>query len=150
VNGRLVPIVVADDDEEDRELTLLALTRGRLGNDLYFCEDGVDLLDYLRHKGRWHEPDAAPRPGVILLDLNMPRMDGTEVLREIRSDPALHTIPVTILTSSKADEDILRSYELGVNSFIAKPVTLTGLTQALDAWSQYWFQIVELPVVARA
>ncbi|MBJ7331291.1 MAG: response regulator [Solirubrobacteraceae bacterium] len=145
MNPRPIAIVVADDDEEDRELTRLAFDRGRLTNEVRFCVDGIDLLDYLYQRGRWAPPEDAPRPGAILLDLNMPRMDGREALKAIKSDPDLRSIPVVVLTSSKAEEDVLRSYDLGVNSFITKPVTLTGLTEVLEVWSKYWFQIVELP-----
>jgi CheY-like chemotaxis protein len=145
MTSRPISIVVADDDEEDRELTRMALNRSRVTNDLYFCHDGVDLLDYLRHTGRWSAPGAAPRPGVILLDLNMPRMDGREALAQIKADPQLRAIPTIVLTSSKAEKDIAASYDLGVNSFITKPVTFTALVEVLEVWSQYWFQIVELP-----
>jgi CheY-like chemotaxis protein len=145
MTSRPITIVVADDDEEDRVLTKMALSRSRLTNDLYFCHDGVDLLDYLRRSGRWSEPGAAPRPGVILLDLNMPRMDGREALAQIKADPQLRTIPTVVLTSSKAEKDIAATYDLGVNSFITKPVTFTALVEVLEVWSQYWFQIVELP-----
>ena len=140
-----ITIVVVDDDDEDRTLTDLALKRSRLSNQVCFCHDGVDLLDYLNQSGRWSEPGAAPRPGVILLDLNMPRMDGREALMKIKADPRLRTIPTVVLTSSKAEKDILSSYDLGVNSFITKPVTFTQLVEVLEIWSQYWFQIVELP-----
>jgi CheY-like chemotaxis protein len=145
MTSRPITIVVADDDEEDRTLTRMALSRSRLTNDIYFCHDGVDLLDYLHRRGRWSEPGAAPRPGVILLDLNMPRMDGREALAQIKADPELRTIPTVVLTSSKAEKDIAASYDLGVNSFITKPVTFTALVEVLEVWSQYWFQIVELP-----
>jgi CheY-like chemotaxis protein len=145
VSSRPITIVVADDDEEDRMLTSLALKRSRLINEVYFCNDGVDLLDYLNRSGRWSQPGDAPRPGVILLDLNMPRMDGREALSKIKADPELRTIPTVVLTSSKAEEDIVSSYDLGVNSFITKPVTFTQLVDVLGIWSEYWFQIVELP-----
>jgi CheY-like chemotaxis protein len=145
MSSRPITIVVADDDEEDRALTSMALKRSRLSNQVYFCHDGVDLLDYLNQTGRWSEPGTAPRPGVILLDLNMPRMDGREALMKIKADPRLRTIPTVVLTSSKAEKDVLSSYDLGVNSFITKPVTFTQLVDVLQIWSQYWFEIVELP-----
>jgi CheY-like chemotaxis protein len=150
MTSKPITIVVADDDEEDRTLTRMALSRSRLTNDLYFCHDGVDLLDYLHRAGRWSDPGAAPRPGVILLDLNMPRMDGREALAQIKADPQLRTIPTVVLTSSKAEKDIAASYDLGVNSFITKPVTFTALVEVLEVWSQYWFQIVELPTPVEA
>jgi CheY-like chemotaxis protein len=145
VSPRPIAIVVVDDDEEDRLLTSMALKRSRLNNEVYFCHDGVDLLDYLNQTGRWAAPGAAPRPGVILLDLNMPRMDGREALVKIKADPRLRTIPTIVLTSSKAEKDVLGSYDLGVNSFITKPVTFSQLVEVLQVWSEYWFQIVELP-----
>jgi CheY-like chemotaxis protein len=145
MSSRPITIVVADDDEEDRTLTSMALKRSRLNNEIYFCNDGVDLLDYLNHTGRWAAPVEAPRPGVILLDLNMPRMDGREALMKIKADPRLRTIPTVVLTSSRAEKDVVSSYDLGVNSFITKPVTFTQLVDVLQIWSQYWFEIVELP-----
>jgi two-component system response regulator len=114
-----------------------------------FVVDGQELLDYLRHEGAYANGADAPEPGIILLDLNMPKKDGREALAEIKSDPALRHIPVVVLTTSKAEEDIFRTYGLGVNSFITKPVTFGGLVEVLRAWSRYWFEIVELPVRLR-
>lgn len=145
-SGRPLTILVAEDDEEDRILTEEAMRGAHLVNDLRFVVDGEDLMQYLRRQGRYG-PDGedAPRPGIVLLDLNMPKKDGREALAEIKSDPDLQRIPVVVLTTSKAEEDILRTYELGVNSFITKPVTFAGLVEALNAFSRYWFEIVELP-----
>jgi CheY-like chemotaxis protein len=140
-----VVILMADDDADDRELTRDALAESRLANELHFVEDGVQLLDYLHHRGAYSRPGSAPRPGVILLDLNMPRKDGREALREIKADPGLRTIPVVVLTTSKAEEDIVRSYDLGANSFISKPVTFDGLVEVVRGLGKYWFDIVELP-----
>lgn len=140
----MVPILIADDDEEDRMLARDALEESRLANRLCFVEDGVELLDFLYQRGAYAEPDAAPRPGLILLDINMPRMNGFEALREIKQDPDLRTIPVVILTTSRADEDIVRGYDLGVNSFISKPVTFEGLVDVMRALGRYWFEIVDL------
>jgi CheY-like chemotaxis protein len=147
---RPVTILLADDDEDDRELTRDALEDARLANDLRSVADGQELMEYLRREGRYagHTVDA-PRPGIILLDLNMPRKDGREALSEIKADPRLRGIPVVVLTTSKDEEDILRSYDLGVNSFITKPVTFAGLVDAMRAWSRYWFELVELPSKAR-
>jgi CheY-like chemotaxis protein len=142
-----VVILMADDDADDRELTKDALTESRLANELYFVEDGAALLDYLHRRGAYSRPGSAPRPGVILLDLNMPRMDGREALREIKADPELRNIPVVVLTTSKAEEDILQSYDLGANSFITKPVTFDGLVEVVRGLGKYWFDIVELPPV---
>jgi CheY-like chemotaxis protein len=137
---------MADDDEEDRELTQEALLGSRLGNEMRFVVDGQDLLDYLRRDGEYADPAVdAPRPGIILLDLNMPRMDGREALAEIKSDQSLRAIPICVLTTSKDEEDVLRTYDLGVSSFITKPVTFAGLVEVMQTWTRYWFEIVELP-----
>ena len=142
-----VVILMADDDADDRELTREALAESRLANDLYFVADGVELLDYLHRRGAYSRPGSAPRPGVILLDLNMPRKDGREALREIKADPVFREIPVVVLTTSKAEKDIAQSYNLGANSFITKPVTFEGLVEVMRALGKYWFEIVELPPV---
>ena len=110
----------------------------------------VHLLDYLHRTGAFAPPHPAARPGIILLDLNMPRMDGKEALGEIRSDPALRDIPVVVLTTSKADEDVLRSYSLGANSFIVKPVSFEGLVDVMRSIDTYWFEMVRLPTRSRA
>ena len=138
-----LPILIADDDEEDRLLARDALEESRLANRLYFVEDGVDLLNFLRREGGY-DPASAPRPGLILLDINMPRMNGLEALQEIKSEPDLRSIPVVILTTSRAEEDILRSYDLGVNSFISKPVNFEGLVRVMRTLGRYWFEIVDL------
>jgi CheY-like chemotaxis protein len=143
---RPLSILMADDDEDDRQFTADALREARLMNDVRFVQDGEELLDYLRHRGSYSAGESvAPRPGIILLDLNMPKMDGREALAEIKRDTGLRRIPVVILTTSKTEEDILRSYDLGVNSFITKPVTFAGLVEVMKGWSRYWFEIVELP-----
>src|SRR5207253_7209319 len=122
-----------------------ALAESRLANDLFFVEDGEQLMDYLYRRGRFSQPADAPRPGLILLDLNMPRKDGREALQEIKADPELRCIPVVVLTTSKAEEDIYRSYDMGVNSYIAKPVTFVDLIEVTKAIGKYWLEIVELP-----
>lgn len=142
---RPITILIADDDADDRMMACEALEESRLANDLRFVEDGEELLDYLYHRGRFEGGDASPRPGLILLDLNMPRKDGREALREIKSDPALRSIPVVVLTTSKAEEDIYRTYDLGVNSFITKPVLFESLVEVMKTLGKYWFEIVELP-----
>ena len=139
---RSIVILMADDDEDDRLLTRDALEESRLKNELRFVEDGVELLRYLRREGEYAD---APRPGVILLDLNMPRKDGREALQEIKADPELRRIPVVVMTTSKAEEDILRSYDLGASSYIAKPVTFEGLVDVMRMLGRYWIDIVELP-----
>jgi len=140
-----IVILLADDDEEDRMLACDALVESRLTNETYCVTDGEDLMDYLRREGKYAPPAEAPRPGLILLDLNMPKKDGREALREIKSDPSLRQIPVIVLTTSKADEDILRSYDSGASSFISKPVTFEGLVNLMKGLGRYWFEIVDLP-----
>jgi CheY-like chemotaxis protein len=143
--GKAVTILVAEDDEDDRMLMQDALEENRLANDLHFVCDGEELMDYLQHRGQYIDHKTAPRPSLILLDLNMPRKDGREALKEIKSDPTLRQIPVVVLTTSKAEEDILRTYDLGVSSFIAKPVIFESMVQIIKALGKYWFEIVELP-----
>jgi CheY-like chemotaxis protein len=145
-HGKPITILLADDDEEDRELARDALQDSRLANEMQFAVDGQDLMDYLRRQGKYADPSVhAPRPGIILLDLNMPKKDGREALAEIKADPDLRQIPVVVLTTSKDEEDVLRSYDLGVNSFITKPVTFSGLVEVMRTWTRYWFEIVDLP-----
>jgi len=139
-----ITILIAEDDPDDRYLAKEALSESRLANTLYFVEDGEELMEFLRHEGRFTKVKP-PRPGIILLDLNMPRKDGREALLEIKADPQLRRIPVVVLTTSKAEEDILRSYDLGVSSFIVKPVTFEGLVNLMQTLGRYWFEIVELP-----
>jgi CheY-like chemotaxis protein len=142
-----ITILMADDDEEDCELTREALQDSRLANEMRFVFDGQELMDYLRREGRYADPSVdAPRPGIILLDLNMPKKDGREALTEIKSDESLRLIPVVVLTTSKDEEDVLRTYGLGVNSFITKPVTFAGLVEVMRTWTRYWLEIVELPL----
>jgi CheY-like chemotaxis protein len=144
-NERGVTILMADDDADDRLMAQEALEEARLSNPMVFVEDGEELLEYLHRRGRHAQPARAPRPGLILLDLNMPKMDGREALMEIKGDPELRRIPIVVLTTSKAEEDIYRSYDLGVNSFITKPVTFEGLVDVMKGLALYWFQLVELP-----
>jgi two-component system response regulator len=134
-------IVLADDDEDDRLLILDAIREARITSDVHVVRDGIELLAFLRGDGT----TPPPAPQLILLDLNMPRMDGRQALAEIRADPRLRPIPVVILTTSKAQEDLLRTYELGANSYIPKPVTFMGLVEAMKVIGRYWFEIVELP-----
>ncbi len=137
--------MLAEDDDDDFYLTERALKENRLRNVISRVKDGEELMRYLRHVGEF-QADGGPRePSLILLDLNMPKMDGREALREIKSDPKLRHIPVVVLTTSQAEEDVVRSYQLGVNSFITKPVTFHGLVEAMKALGRYWFEVVELP-----
>ena len=127
-----VVILMADDDADDRLLCQQALAESRVLNDLRFVEDGEQLLDYLYRRNAFADPASSPRPGLILLDLNMPRMDGREALRIIKADPALRKIPVVIMTTSQAEEDIDRSYDYGANSFVTKPVTFERLVELMQ------------------
>jgi CheY-like chemotaxis protein len=140
-----IVILLADDDEEDRMLACDALAESRLSNDIACVTDGEDLMDYLHRRGIYAPPADAPRPGLILLDLNMPKKDGREALREIKSDPNLRQIPVVVMTTSQAHEDVFQSYDSGASSFISKPVTFEGLIEVMKGLGRYWFEIVELP-----
>lgn len=142
---RPIIILIAEDDAEDRMLVKEALDESRLMNNIQFVENGEELMDYLHNRGRFSDKTEYPTPGLILLDLNMPKKDGREALKEIKSDDHLRVIPVVVLTTSKAEEDVLRTYDLGVSSFITKPVTFAGLVDVMQTLSKYWFQIVELP-----
>lgn len=146
--GNPIVILLADDDEEDRMLACDALAESRLSNEIHCVVDGEDLMDYLRGRRKYAPPAKAPRPGLILLDLNMPKKDGREALHEIKSDPDLRNIPVVILTTSQADEDILATYESGASSFISKPISFEGMVNLMKGLGRYWFEIVELPVAA--
>jgi CheY-like chemotaxis protein len=140
-----IKVLMADDDEDDRLMTKEALDETPLGSNLRFVEDGEELLDYLFQRNKYSDPGKAPRPDLILLDLNMPKKDGREALKEIKESPELRNIPVVVLTTSKAEEDIYRTYELGVNSFISKPVTFEGMVETMKTLSLYWFNVVSLP-----
>jgi CheY-like chemotaxis protein len=137
-------ILLADDDEEDRMMTIDALRARRVANEIRCVADGQELIDYLFRRGAYVDSEE-PLPGLILLDLNMPKKDGREALAEMKTDARMRSIPVVVLTTSRAEEDIVRTYDLGVNSFISKPVTFNGLVQAMDVFSRYWLEIVELP-----
>jgi CheY-like chemotaxis protein len=139
-------IIMAEDDADDRLLVKDALQECQWNADLRFVENGEELLDYLLRQGKYKRAEESPRPRLILLDLNMPKKDGREVLRDIRARPELRRIPVVVLTTSKADTDIERTYELGANSYIAKPVQFDGLVNLMRVISEYWFKTVELPV----
>lgn len=147
--SKTVIILLADDDPDDRMLTSRALKKNRLANEIRTVNDGEELMDYLLHRGAYTEEASAPRPGLILLDLNMPRKDGREALLEIKSEETLRRIPVIVLTTSEAEQDILRSYDLGVNAFVTKPVTFEGLAEAIRALGEFWFEIVKLPNLIR-
>ena len=138
-----VLILVAEDDLDDREFTQDAFEEVH-ANELHFVDDGQQLIDYLTHSNGYM-PETAPRPGLILLDLNMPKKDGREALAEIKSNPDLRSIPVIVLTTSKDQDDIYRSYQLGAASYITKPPTFEGLVQAVKTIRDYWFELVSIP-----
>ncbi|WP_024612362.1 MULTISPECIES: response regulator [unclassified Pseudoalteromonas] len=140
-----ITILMADDDEDDRLLTQDALAESRVLNELHFVEDGVELLEYLERRGKFEDKTVSPRPGLILLDLNMPRMDGREALEAIKANPNLKGIPVVILTTSKQEEDMVKGYNLGAASYITKPVTFDGLVDLMKTLGKYWVEFVELP-----
>lgn len=142
--GTAAIILMAEDDDDDFLLAKRALEEAHVLNELHRVCDGEELLDYLRRRGRYAVPSAASPPALILLDLNMPRKDGREALSEIKRDPALRQIPVVVLTNSASEAEVLRSYDLGVNSFIKKPVDFAGLAEALRVVGRYWLEIVEL------
>jgi CheY-like chemotaxis protein len=149
-SGAAITILMADDDPDDRVMTRDAFRECRLANPLQFAVDGEELMDYLHHRGRFTDSARYPLPGLILLDLNMPKKDGREALREIKADPALSSIPVVVLSTSSAEEDIARSYIDGANSFITKPVTFEGLREVVNTLGKYWLEIVDMPPAADA
>jgi CheY-like chemotaxis protein len=140
-----ITILMADDDADDRLMTKEAFEESRLVNDLRFVNDGAELLDYLKRRGKYSDPSSSPRPGLILLDLNMPKVDGRQALEEIKADPTLKRIRVVVLTTSKAEEDIYRTYNLSAASYITKPVTFEALVDVVKTIGKYWLEIVELP-----
>jgi len=144
-SSKPIIILMADDDADDRLLAKDALAECQLAGEIHFVENGEELVDYLRQRGKFTGSAPAPRPAIIQLDLNMPRKDGREALREIKSDPDLRRIPVVVLTTSKADTDIGRVYDLGANSFIAKPTSFDSLVEVMKTICRYWMDIVELP-----
>lgn len=140
------PILMAEDDDSDRLFARKALEKAGVPNPLLTVGDGEELLDYLQRKGKYAAGGEAPRPCIILLDLNMPRMDGREALKAIKSDQELRTIPVVVLTTSKSEEDILHCYQAGANSYIAKPVSFDGLLEVMRSLADYWLGTVDLPI----
>jgi len=142
---RSVFILMAEDDEEDRMLADEALSESRLINEVFFVDNGEALMAYLKGESPYEDRNKYPLPGLILLDLNMPKKDGRECLKEIKEIDRLKRIPIVVLSTSKAEEDILKTYDLGVSSFITKPVTFESLVEVMNTLGKYWFEIVELP-----
>ncbi|MFP4040448.1 MAG: response regulator [Desulfosudaceae bacterium] len=138
-------LLIVEDSPEDFEATVRVLRRSGLKNEIYRCKHGDDALDYLYRRGSYEDPEAAPRPGIILLDLNLPGTDGREVLETVKADHLLRSIPVVVLTTSGDERDIVRSYERGANSYIQKPVNLEGFVRAISMLKGYWFEITVLP-----
>jgi len=149
MDKRPLNIMIAENDEDDRALVRFAFAECKLLNTVHFVEDGEQLLDYLYHRGAYQDTVHLPRPDLILLDLGMPRVNGHEALKEIKSDPTLRSIPVVIFTTSKSTRDINSTYNMGANSFIIKPVTYDGLIQVMNVLAEYWAEVTELPVVPR-
>lgn len=141
------PILIVEDSPEDFAATHRALRRAGLANPILRCEDGDEALDYLHRRGHYADPGESPRPGIILLDLNLPGTDGREVLAEIKADPGLRSIPVVILTTSTDERDVERCYDAGANSYITKPVDLDGFMRAIQRLKEFWFEIVIVPRV---
>ncbi|MFZ5863831.1 MAG: response regulator [Nitrospirota bacterium] len=147
---RPVTILLVEDNLQDIEITRRAFAKGRVRNDLVVVRDGEEALDYLRRRGKYHDPAASPRPGMILLDLNLPKVGGLDVLREIKDDPSLKAIPVIVLTVSQREQDIVRSYHLGVNTYIQKPVEFENFMRVVTTVHEYWILIATLPPAAVA
>ena len=140
-------ILIAEDDEDDRMFTKEAFDESLIHHEIRFVNDGVELLDYLKRRNKYTNSATSPRPSIILLDLNMPKVDGREALREIKSDLKLRTIPVVVLTTSKSEQDILKTYDLGVNCFITKPLSFMDFLEVTRTLGHYWFDIVKLPTI---
>jgi CheY-like chemotaxis protein len=145
LNGKPAVILLAEDDPGDQELTRRALEQSLIRNELHIVEDGEEALNYLQRRGKYEDPASSPKPDLMLLDLNMPRMDGKQLLEQMRADPNLRRIPVVALTTSKQENDIIRTYDLGANSYIVKPVDMDQFVSAIKVLKDYWFQIVVLP-----
>lgn len=140
--GRPIEILLVEDSPSDTELTVEALAGAKVCNHLSAVEDGAQAMEFLRREGNYAQ---APRPDLILLDLNLPRMDGREVLAEIRADAKLTGIPVVVLTSSQAEKDVLRAYALHANCYITKPVDFTQFLEVIEAIEGFWLSVVKLP-----
>jgi CheY-like chemotaxis protein len=140
--GEPIEILLAEDNPGDVKLTEKALEQGKILNNLHVVTDGVEAMEFLRQEGEYADE---PRPDLILLDLNMPRMDGQEVMEEMDGDPELRRIPVVVLTSSAAEEDIVKSYELTANAYLTKPVDFEGFSDIVSRIEDFWFSVVKMP-----
>ena len=141
---KILLMLMAEDDEDDRMMAQEVLDESELESEIRFVENGQELFDYLRREGRYREPETSPRPGIILLDLNMPRVDGWEALGELKSTEEFRRIPIVVLTTSREEQDVARAYELGANSYIVKPATFDGLGQVMTNLCRYWLHTVKL------
>jgi two-component system, chemotaxis family, response regulator Rcp1 len=140
--NRPVEILLVEDNPGDERLTREALKEGKVYSNLHWVKDGVEAMEFLRRQGRYHD---VPRPDIILLDLNLPKKDGREVLQDIKNDSDLKRIPVVVLTTSKAEEDVLRTYNLHANCYVTKPVDLDRFIHVVRSVVEFWFGIVKLP-----
>ncbi|MBL4613664.1 MAG: response regulator [Magnetovibrio sp.] len=145
INAGAIRFLVADDDADDRFLMQEAFDEARLGNPLDFVENGEELVSYLKRENGYADLKDTPLPGVIFLDLNMPRMDGREALAAIKADKHLRHVPVVVFTTSQAEEDIFTTYDLGVSGFIVKPVTFEAMVETIQSVTEYWMEVVRLP-----
>ena len=141
-NGRSIEILLVEDNPGDTRLTIEAMREAKMRNRIHVVEDGVEAMELLRRQGRFGD---APRPDLILLDLNLPRMDGREVLAEVKSDPDLKRIPVVVLTTSRAEEDVIRAYDLHANCYVTKPVDLAQFMKIVAQIDEFWVKVVTLP-----
>ena len=139
---RAIEILLVEDNPGDARLTIEAMREAKMRNRIHVVEDGVEAMEFLRHQGRFGD---APRPDLILLDLNLPRKDGREVLAEVKSDPDLRRIPVVVLTTSRAEEDVLRAYDLHANCYVTKPVDLAQFMKIVSQIDEFWVKVVTLP-----
>jgi CheY-like chemotaxis protein len=144
-NFKPVKILLVEDNVQDIEITQRAFAKGRVRNELTVVRDGEEAIDYLYHRGKYQDPATSPRPGMILLDLNLPKVGGLEVLQQIKKDDQLKQIPVIVLTVSQREEDVVRSYDLGVNTYIQKPVEFDNFMRVVNAVHEYWILIATLP-----
>ena len=144
-NTPVVPVLLVEDDPDDVQIAKRAFEKGNIANPLYIVRDGEEAMEFLQHTGRYADADQAPRPGLILLDLNLPRLDGREVLGLIKKDPDLLRIPVVVLTTSSDEADVLECYKDGANTFITKPVQFGKFLEAVITIGQYWLRIAVIP-----
>lgn len=138
MSEKIVNILLVEDNPDDIKITERALEKGKVLNKLYVVRDGQEALDFLYHQGDYSDPKKAPKPGLILLDINLPKLNGIDVLKKVKSDEKLRRIPIIMLTVSKRDEDVVRSYDLGVNSYIVKPVEFDKFVETIKNIELYW------------